>query len=145
MAVIDELTARVGEEIGVGDWVTVTQEQIDGFADATGDHQWIHVDRERAAEGPFGAPIAHGFLVLSLIPAIAPTIDLPVRMGINYGLDRVRFTAPVRVGSRLRARAVLRGVKEAAGGVQLKSDVTIEMEGSEKPACLAETITLLYP
>ena len=145
MAVIDELTARVGEEIGVGDWVTVTQEQIDGFADATGDHQWIHVDRDRAAEGPFGATIAHGFLVLSLIPAIAPTIDLPVRMGINYGLDRVRFTAPVRVGSRLRARAVLRGVKEAAGGVQLNSDVTIEMEGSDKPACVAETITLLYP
>lgn len=146
MSLVDRLSAQVGETVGVGDWVTITQEQIDQFADATGDHQWIHVDRERAAQGPFGATIAHGFLTLSLISAIAPMIDVgEVRMAVNYGLDRVRFISPVPVGSRLRAHVVLKDVAEVGGGVQVKNEVTLELEGADKPACVAEALVRYYP
>lgn len=145
MALADELSSQIGEEIGIGGWVTITQEQVDKFADATLDHQWIHVDPDKAAAGPFGTTIAHGFLTLSLVSEIAPSLDIPgVRMAINYGLDRVRFITPVPVGSRLRARSVLREVREVQGGVQVKSEVTIELEGSEKPACVAETLARFY-
>jgi acyl dehydratase len=145
VSLVEELSSRVGEEVGVGEWVQISQDRINGFADATGDHQWIHVDEEKAKAGPFGSTIAHGFLTLSLIPAIAPTVDVPgVRMAINYGLDRVRFITPMPVGSRVRARSVLRDVSEVPGGVQLKSEVTIELEGGDKPACVAETLARLY-
>ena len=145
MALLDDLTARVDQEIGVGEWVTITQEAVNQFADATLDHQWIHVDLERAAAGPFGGPIAHGFLTLSLVSAIAPQVAVPdLKMAINYGLDRVRFITPVPVGSRVRARSTIREVREVPGGVQLKSEVTIELEGSEKPACVAETLARFY-
>lgn len=145
MGLMEDLAVRVGSEVGVGDWTTITQDQVNAFADATHDHQWIHVDHEKAAAGPFGTTIAHGFLTLSLIPAIAPALDVPdVRMAINYGLDRVRFITPVPVGSRVRARSVLRDVSEVPGGIQLKTEITIELEGSEKPACVAETIARLY-
>lgn len=145
MSLVEELSGRIGEEIGVGEWVQISQDRINGFADATGDHQWIHVDEDKAKAGPFGTTIAHGFLTLSLIPAIAPSVDVPgVRMAINYGLDRVRFITPVPVGSRVRARSVLREVSEVPGGVQVKTEVTIELEGSEKPACVAETLGRLY-
>jgi acyl dehydratase len=124
----------------------ITQERIDLFADATGDHQWIHVDPERAAQGPFGATIAHGYLTLSLIPTLGGG-RLPVtgaKMGINYGLDRVRFIAPVKAGSRIRARRKLLEVKEGEGFVQLKVEVTVEIEGQNKPACVAETLSRAY-
>ena len=145
MSVLDELSSRVGQEIGVGEWVTITQEQVNLFADATLDHQWIHVDPEMASQGPYGTTIAHGFLTLSLVSEIAPSVEIPgVRMAINYGLDRVRFISPVPVGSRLRARSVLQEVHEVPGGVQVKSEVTIELEGGEKPACVAETLSRFY-
>ncbi len=144
-SIVEDLKSRVGEEIGVGQWHTVTQEQINQFADATGDHQWIHVDEEKAAAGPFGKTIAHGFLTLSMIVGLAPRLDVPdVKMGINYGLDRVRFISPVPVGSRIRARSKLVEVKEVPGGVQLKQEVTVELDGSEKPAAVAETLSRLY-
>lgn len=145
MGVLEDLQARVGEEIGVGDWFEVDQARIDTFAEATGDHQWIHVDRERAAAGPFGTTIAHGFLTLSLIVPLQPRLEVEgVKMGINYGLDRVRFITPVPSGSRIRARSVLKEVTEVPGGVQLKSEVTVELEASEKPACVAESLTRMY-
>jgi acyl dehydratase len=147
VALIDDLKARVGEEFGIGDWLEVTQERIDQFADATGDHQWIHVDPEKAKSGPFGTTIAHGYLTLSLIPALGGgtlPIGQPIKMGINYGLDRVRFINPVKVGSRVRARRTLSDVSEVPGGVQLKVTVTVEIEGEEKPACVAETLSRLY-
>jgi acyl dehydratase len=145
VGVVEELTGRLGEEIGIGEWVQISQDRINGFAEATGDHQWIHVDEDKAKTGPFGSTIAHGFLTLSLIPAIAPSVDVPrVRMAVNYGLDRVRFITPVPVGSRVRAHSVLRDVSEVPGGVQVKTEVTIELEGSEKPACVAETLARLY-
>jgi acyl dehydratase len=145
MSMLEDLQSRVGEEIGVGEWVTVEQDRIQQFADATGDHQWIHVDPEKAKQGPFATTIAHGFLTLSLIPAIAPGV-LPenARMAINYGLDRVRFISPVPSGSRVRARSTVREVKEVTGGVQVKTEVTIELEGGEKPACVAEMLTRIY-
>ncbi len=142
---VEALSARIGTEIGVGDWVRLDQERISAFADATGDHQWIHVDEERAASGPFGSTIAHGYLTLSMIPAIAPALRVEgVRMGINYGLDRVRFISPVPVGSRVRARSALTDVSEVPGGVQLAMRVTVELEGSDKPACVADTLSRLY-
>ncbi len=145
MSTVEELAARVGEELGVSDWLTITQDRIDQFADATNDHQWIHVDADKAALGPFGTTIAHGFLTLSMIPDLAPSFDVEgVRMGINYGLDRVRFISPVPTGTRIRARSKLLSVDEVAGGIQAKTEVTIELEGSEKPACVAETLTRLY-
>lgn len=142
-----ELAACVGQEVAVTDWITVTQKQIDLFAEATGDHQWIHVDPERAAQGPFGTTIAHGFLTLSLIPkffAAAFTIA-GARMGVNYGLNRVRFTAPVPVGSRVRARLTLSALEPAEpDGVQMTWHVTMEREGSDKPVCVAESLARNY-
>lgn len=143
---MQELRQRIGQEIAVSDWMTITQERIDQFADATDDHQWIHVDRERAAKGSFGGTIAHGFLTLSLLPhftAEAFTFP-PGKMSINYGLNRVRFISPVRAGKRLRARFVLAAMDDFPGGVQTTWKVTIELEDSEKPACVAETISHRY-
>lgn len=143
---VDELRRQVGQEIAVSDWLTITQERVDQFADATDDHQWIHVDRSRAAQSPFGGTIAHGFLTLSLIPYFTgETFEFPPsKMTINYGLNRVRFTAPVRTGSRVRARFQLLGIEDIPGGAQINWKVTIDLEGSEKPACVAETISRRY-
>ena len=143
---MDELRQRIGQEIAVSDWMPVTQERIDRFADATDDHQWIHVDEERAAGSPFGGTIAHGFLTLSLIPRLASeTLTLPpARMSVNYGLNRVRFTAPVRAGKRVRARFELLALDDIPGGQQLTWKVTIELEGSARPACVAETVARRY-
>jgi acyl dehydratase len=142
-----ELPPLVGQEIAVSDWITITQEQINQFAEATGDHQWIHVDEERAKAGPFGAPIAHGFLTLSLIPRLVES-SLEIRntrMGVNYGLNRVRFTSPVPVNSRLRARIKLLACDPIPdNGAQMTWQVTIEREGSDKPACVAESLTRRY-
>lgn len=143
-----ELAELVGQEVAVSDWLTITQEQVNLFAQATGDHQWIHVDVERAKEGPFGAPIAHGFLTLSLLPRLLEgSMDVrETRMGVNYGLNKVRFTAPVPVGSRVRARTKLLEARPIdKGGYQMTWNVTIEIEGSDKPACVAESITRRYP
>lgn len=142
----EEAKEMIGKELGVGDWVEVTQERINQFAEATGDHQWIHVDPERAAAGPFGTTIAHGYLTLSLIPSLGGG-GLPIsgaKMGINYGLDRVRFIAPLKVGSKVRARRKLVDVTEGEGFVQLKVEVTVEIEGQNKPACVAETLSRAY-
>ena len=142
-----EVASCVGQEVAVTDWVEVTQAQIDRFADATGDHQWIHVDPERAKAGPFGAPIAHGFLTLSLIPKF---FDQGIaiegaRMGVNYGLNRVRFTAPVPVGSRLRAGLLLQAAERIEpDGMQMTWLVTVEREGSDKPVCVAESLARNY-
>jgi len=145
---LNDLVACVGEEVAVSDWVTVTQDQVNRFADATGDHQWIHVDVERAKAGPFGAPIAHGFLTLSLVPRFfyeALAIE-EVGMGINYGLNKVRFMAPVPVGSRLRGRLALVSSEPIDNhGMQLVWDVVIEKEGSAKPACVAQMVSRRYP
>jgi acyl dehydratase len=142
----DELKAAVGEQIGTSDWVTVDQKQIDTFAEATGDHQWIHVDVERAKSGPFGGTIAHGYLTLSLLPVFSAQVYRVenVKMGINYGLNKVRFTSPVPVNSRLRGSFELLEVTEVQGGVQVINKVTVEIEGSERPACVAEWVTRAY-
>ncbi len=141
-----DLRARVGEEIGVSDWVTVDQQRIDLFARATGDHQWIHVDPERAARGPFGTTIAHGFLTLSLIPEFAASaFDIAdSHMGVNYGLNRVRFTGPVPAGSRLLARFRLLAFDDVDGGAQLTTEVTIEREGAARPVCVAQSLARRY-
>lgn len=143
----NDLVAHVGQEVAVSEWVTVTQERINQFADATGDHQWIHVDVERARSGPFGAPIAHGFLTLSLIPTFfenALRIER-VRMGVNYGLNKVRFVAPVPVDSRLRARMKLISAEPIDGnGLQMAWEVTIEREGASKPVCVAESLARMF-
>jgi acyl dehydratase len=143
-----ELSALVGQEVAVSDWITITQEQINRFADATGDHQWIHVDVERAKTGPFGAPIAHGFLTLSLIPKFFQT-SFTIRnsgMGVNYGLNKVRFTAPVPVGSRLRGHLKLLACEPIEkDGIQMTWLVTVEREGSERPVCIAESLSRRYP
>ncbi|TXT37479.1 MAG: MaoC-like protein dehydratase [Comamonadaceae bacterium] len=144
----EELTAMVGQEVAVSDWVTITQTQVNGFAAATGDTQWIHVDVERAKAGPFGGTIAHGFLTLALIPRFFEScIGIPVaRMSVNYGLNRVRFTAPVLVGSRLRARIRLQQATPLEPqGVQATWEVVIECEGVAKPVCVAESLARLYP
>jgi acyl dehydratase len=144
---LSDLETRVGQEICVSDWIQITQERIDRFAEATGDHQWIHVDPERAAKGPFGTTIAHGFLTLSLLPLFfESSLDIrDVKMGVNYGLNRVRFTSPVPVGSGLRARIrLMRYEKLADGGVQLTMEVTMERRGSDKPVCVAESISRRY-
>lgn len=143
-----ELAACVGEEVAVSDWVTITQEQIKQFAQATGDHQWIHVDVDKAKAGPFGAPIAHGFLTLSLLPVFFESSYRvrQVRMGVNYGLNRVRFTAPVPVGSRLRGRLTLASTESIEqGGLQMTWSVQVEREGAERPVCVAESLVRLYP
>jgi acyl dehydratase len=142
-----DLKALVGEELTTSDWFPITQERIDTFAEATGDHQWIHVDPERAAKGPFGTTIAHGFLTLSMLPLfLESSVDIrDVKMGVNYGLNRVRFTSPVPVGSELRARIRLKAFDELPdGGVQMTTEVTIERKGSDKPVCVAETIARRY-
>jgi acyl dehydratase len=142
-ASLQELAALEGQEIGVSEWVAVGQARIDEFARATGDSQWIHVDPVRAAAGPFGTTVAHGFLTLSLLPELAAAAFAiaDVRMGLNYGLDRVRFPAPVPVDSRLRAVCVLRKFEAIEGGAQLAMTVTIERLGGAKPVCVAEWIT----
>ena len=143
-----EMHKHVGEEIGVSDWVEITQDRIDLFADATDDHQWIHVDVERAKKDmPGGKTIAHGFLTLSLIPMLNHQISHinNVRNGINYGCNKVRFTSPVQAGSRVRARAKLLAADAMdKGGVRLTNQVTIEVEGQERPACVAETMSIVY-
>lgn len=144
---IAELAAFAGQGVLTSEWTTITQEQINQFAQATGDHQWIHVDEVRAKEGPFGAPIAHGFLTLSLLPWFFDnTLEVRgVRMGINYGLNKVRFVAPVPVGSRLRAQLKLERAEILDGnGMQMTWEATIEREGASKPACVAETLARLY-
>lgn len=140
---LDELLGAVGQQLGTSDWTTITQQQINGFADATGDHQWIHVDVERAKQGPFGAPIAHGYLTMSLASMFLPQIvDVQeISMGLNYGVDKVRFPAPVPVGSRLRGTGTLLAATEVAGGVQAVIRITIELEGSEKPAAVVDTVS----
>ena len=143
-----ELRACVGQELAVSDWISITQQQIDLFAQATGDHQWIHVDPEKARAGPFGAPIAHGFLTLSLLPVFFESALKIVQssLGVNYGLNKVRFMAPVPVGSRLRARLKLLGCTPIEQeGLQMNWEVTIEREGSLKPVCVAESLVRRYP
>jgi acyl dehydratase len=141
-----ELQALVGQEIAVSEWVTVDQRRIDRFAEATGDHQWIHVDPVRAAAGPFGATVAHGFLTLSLLPELsASALEIrDTRMGVNYGLNRVRFPAPVPSGSRLRGRFRLLAFEPIEGGAQLVMQVTMEREGGDKPVCVAESVARRY-
>ena len=137
------LAASVGQEIGVSDWHEIPQSQIDLFAEATGDDQWIHVDPERASQGPYGTTIAHGYLTLSLLaPLMKTTYRIEgAKMAVNYGLNKVRFAAPVRVGSRVRVRVSLASVDEIPNGVQSVWSAVIELEGSAKPACIAEPVT----
>lgn len=142
---VEELTAAVGTPVGSSDWLLVDQERVDAFADATGDHQWIHVDRERAAESPFGGTIAHGYLTLSLLPMLGAQIfslDTPGAK-LNYGVNKVRFPAPLKVGKRVRAHASIAAVAELPAGTQLTLGWTIEVEDEPKPACVAETVVLL--
>ena len=142
-----ELKGLVGQSIGTSSWVTIEQDRIDKFAEATGDHQWIHVDPERAKDGPFGSTIAHGFLTLSLIPALGwevYTIE-GARLSVNYGLNKLRFITPVKVGSRVRAHLTLASVEDVPGdALQVAAAVTIELEGAEKPAAVAETLSRIY-
>ena len=144
---LSELEAAKGEHLGTSDWHTVTQEQIDAFAEATGDHQWIHVDAEQAAKGPFGTTIAHGYLTLSLLPVLTKDIYRVdgLTMGINYGSNKIRFPSVVKVGSRIRAGVELVDVLEAKLGRQVVNRVTVEIEGEAKPAMVAETLVLLVP
>ena len=141
-----DVKAFEGREVGVSDWITVDQDRINRFADATDDHQWIHVDPVKAAQGPFGTTIAHGFLTLSLVPELfATAFDIgDVRMGVNYGLNKVRFTAPVPSGSRVRGHFVLHGYHPIEGGAQLTVEVKVELEGASKPACVAESLSRRY-
>jgi acyl dehydratase len=143
----DDLASFAGQEMGVSDWVAIAQDRINKFADATGDHQWIHIDVERAKkEMPGGKTIAHGYLTLSLLPMLAAQIlrVSGVARGINYGSNKVRFTNMVTVGSRVRARQKLVSVEARAGGLQMINEMTIEIEGQDRPACIAETISLIY-
>jgi acyl dehydratase len=147
MEIPQNLVEKVGQELGVSDWMTIDQERVNQFADATDDHQWIHIDTERAKSGPFGGTIAHGFLTLALVVRLVDQIKLDVgspKMGINYGLEKVRFPSPVPVGSRIRARANLVSVTEVEGGLQINRLVTIEVEGRDKPAMVAETVSRVY-
>ena len=143
---VDELRAAAGSQLGVSDWITIDQTQIDTFADATLDHQWIHIDEERAKTGPFGRTIAHGFLTLSLLShLVSQTYRIEgTKMGVNYGLNRVRFTSPVPVGSKVRGNIELVDVADVEGGVQMTTKVTVEIEGSERPALVAEWLTRQY-
>jgi acyl dehydratase len=143
----EEVLGKVGTELGVSDWVEVTQEKINMFAEATGDHQWIHVDPELAKQGPFGGTIAHGFFTLSLSPILMSQIVSyeGVKMGINYGVNKVRFTNPVPVGKRVRARAKLASAEEKEpNALQVATEITFEIDGEDKPVCVAETLTRLY-
>ena len=143
---IDELKSHVGKHLGYSDYLTITQEQVNLFADATGDHQWIHIDVERAMAGPFGGPIAHGYLTLSLGPVFLPQIFgvEGVAMGVNYGANKVRFMSPVPVGSKLRAGVKLVSVDDVTGGVQVTLETTFEVEGAKKPSCVAEVLFRYY-
>jgi acyl dehydratase len=145
-ATLAELEHLVGQQVGVSDWLEVTQQRIQLFAEATGDHQWIHVDPARAKAGPFGTTIAHGFLTLSLLPEMSAKAFAisDVRMGVNYGLNRVRFPAPVPSGSRLRGHFKLAAFEPLEGGAQLTVEVTMEREGSDKPVCVAESVSRRY-
>lgn len=143
---VDAVLAAVGQTLGSSEWLTVTQERVNLFADATDDHQWIHVDVEQAKAGPFGAPIAHGYLSLSLASRFLPEIvDVRMKMGVNYGLDKVRFPSPVKVGSRIRGKGeLIAAEKTKDGGVQAVIRVTVEIDGEAKPACIADTISRYY-
>ena len=142
-----ELEAAVGQRLGESEWLTIDQDRINMFADATGDHQWIHVDPEKAKEGPFGATIAHGYLTLSLVNMFLPQIvDVQgISMGVNYGGERLRFPAPVKVGSRVRGVGELVAVENVKGGVQATIRVTVEIENNDRPACVVDTISRYYP
>ena len=143
---IDGLKAKAGEHLGYSDWVEVTQDQVNRFADATGDHQWIHVDVERAKAGPFGGPIAHGYLTLALGPGLLPTIIevTGISMGVNYGANKIRFPAPVPVGSKVRLGAKLLAVEDVPGGAQGTVELTFEVDGAAKPSCVAEVLYRYY-
>jgi acyl dehydratase len=142
-----DLKSAEGQHLGYSDWLEITQDRIDKFADATGDHQWIHVDPERAKKGPFGACIAHGYLTQSLVNLFLPQIVVVkgISMGVNYGADRLRFPAPVPVGSRIRAGGELTKVEDVKGGVQTTVRVTVEIEGGDRPGCVIDTISRFYP
>ena len=147
IASLAELKALVGQEIAVSDWVEISQERVNQFAQATGDYQWIHLDVERCKrESPFGAPIAHGYLTLSLLPMLMQnSVRMSdVRMGVNYGLNKVRFPAPVPVGSKVRSRTTVLSVDDIEGGAQVTWLVTVEREGGDKPVCVAESISRRY-
>jgi len=141
----EELAAAAGEDLGASDWLEITQQRVDEFAEATGDHQWIHVDVEKAASGPFGGTIAHGYLTLSLIPWLGSQVFALETPGakLNYGVNKVRFPTPVRVGRRIRLHVAMAEVAEIPAGRQLTLKHTVEVEGEEKPACVAETVVLL--
>jgi acyl dehydratase len=143
---VASVTGAVGQDLGVTDWLELTQARIDLFADATDDHQWIHVDPQRAASGPFGACVAHGYLTLSLANVFLPQLVHyeGLRMGVNYGCNKVRFPAPVKAGQRIRGRGEVLDAAPHGDGVQVTVRVTVEVEGSERPACVVETISLLY-
>jgi acyl dehydratase len=142
----EELKSLVGSHLGYSEYITVTQEQVNLFADATGDHQWIHVDPEHARNGPFGQTIAHGYLTLSLIPVLLGGVMHVdnVKMGVNYGANKVRFTSPVLVGSEIRAGATLASVEDVTGGVQVALDVTVEVKDTVKPSCVAQVVFRYY-
>ena len=141
----DQLSEAVGEDLGTTDWLEITQERVDAFADATGDHQWIHVDVERAKDGPFGGTIAHGYLTLSLIPQFTPELFSLETPGarLNYGVNKVRFPNPVKVGAKIRASAQIAEVTDVPAGKQMVTRFTVEIDGEAKPACVAETVVLL--
>jgi acyl dehydratase len=143
---IDGLKALVGEHLGYSSYLEITQEQVNTFADATGDHQWIHVDPERAKAGPFGGPIAHGYLTLSLGPMLAPQVFIVtgISMGVNYGSGKIRFPSPVPVGAKLRLGVTIKDVEEIAGGAQVTQEFVFEVEGAPKPSCVAEVIFRYY-
>ena len=144
---VDEVKQYVGKEIGTSDWVEVTQDDINAFADVTGDHQWIHVDVERAKETPFGGTIAHGYFTLSLAPRFTEQVMKldGFAMAINYGLNKVRFPAPLPVGSRVRMKARLANLEDVPGGAQMTLELTFERDGGDKPVCVAETLARVYP
>ncbi|MGD9960320.1 MaoC family dehydratase [Nocardioides sp.] len=144
---LDEISAAVGEDLGTSDWLLVDQARVDAFAEATGDHQWIHVDVERSAAGPFGGTIAHGYLTLSLVPYLGSQVFELQTPGakLNYGVNKVRFPTPLRVGSRIRAHVSVAGVTDLPMGKQMTLKYLIEIEGADKPACVAETVVLLLP
>lgn len=143
---VDSVLAANGQKLGVSEWVEITQERVNQFADATDDHQWIHVDPVKAAEGPFGATIAHGYLTLSLVSRFLPQLAelRKLKMGVNYGTDKVRFPNAVKVGSRVRGHGEMIDAQEVKGGVQATIRVTVEIEGEDKPACVADAISRYY-
>jgi acyl dehydratase len=143
---VADLEKKVGDHLGYSEWETITQERVNLFAEATGDHQWIHVDPERAKQGPFGGPIAHGYLTLSFIPALLGQVFVVqgITMGVNYGANRVRFPAPVPVGAELRLGMTLAGVEEVQGGVQVTLDAVLEVRDAPKPSCVAQVVYRFY-